>query len=315
MVIYDDSSITPVKQKLRVYIPGWTKYIPMLYLMFWNPVFQRRIMRSRIIPAIRPGHTFWTGVIISVLSFPWGYPALANSSRILYYIIMGVVVVLIAIIAVRLFWVSAVVTITRMKDLLTEDQKDPVLTTPLSDRAIFFGECVGNVMKGHLVFEAAVSFALGLAVPYVTIILFLALFLTMFFIFIGFPALIAILTLTVPIAWMIFMSIMILLLLAFSAGYYAIISDFSVAILMTILHTALFTAIGSMFLFLPFYLGNITLMEPNQMLLGFGAGTLFQVCWMLISVYGTGWAGLRAFSMHRRPGYYEADKITAFDQV
>ncbi|MCX6646545.1 MAG: hypothetical protein NTY09_09330 [bacterium] len=313
--MYYDNSIVPVKEKLRVYIPRWVRYIPALHNMYWNPVFQRRVIRKRLEPAIGSGHTFWTGVIISILTFGWGYTALANSSRTLNYIILSVLGVLIAIIAVRLFWVSVILTVNRMKDLLTEERKDPVLTTPLTDREIFYGECVGNVMKGHLVFEATVCFAFGLVAPYILILIILTLFLSIFFIFIGFAAIIGMLTLVIPIAWMVFMSVMILLLLAFSAGYYAILTDNTVAIMMAILHTALFTIIGSSLLFLPFFLADVTLLEPKQMLIGFGAGVLFQVCWMLISVYGTAWMGLRAFSLSRRPGFYEADKINAFDQA
>jgi hypothetical protein len=170
-------------------------------------------------------------------------------------------------------------------------------------------------MKGHLVFEATVSFAFGLVAPYILILVILTLFLSIFFIFVGLATILGMLTLLIPIAWMIFMSAMILLLLAFSAGYYAILSDTSVAIMMAVLHTVFFTAIGSSFLFLPYYLVDIRTLEPNQILLGFGAGALFQICWMLISVYGTAWMGLRAFSLSRRPGFYEADKINAFDQV
>jgi hypothetical protein len=138
----------------------------------------------------------------------------------------------------------------------------------------------------------------------------------MFFLIVpGFAILLYAIVLLIPIAWMLFMSVMVLLMLAFSAGYYAIITDKVVAVMMTILHTIFLTAVGSSLLFLPFYVSDVTLLEPKQMLLGFGAGALFQVCWMFLCTYGTGWMGLRAFSLRRRPGFYVADRITAFDQV
>ncbi|MCK4719279.1 hypothetical protein KAU08_01395, partial [bacterium] len=121
--------------------------------------------------------------------------------------------------------------------------------------------------------------------------------------------------LLIPVVWMIFMSGTILLMLAFAAGFYAILTDNAVAIMLTIIHTAFFVAIGAAFVSVPFFTGNISQLAPNQMLTGFGGGALFQVCWMLLCAYGTGWMGLRAFSLNRRPGYYELDKINAFDQV
>lgn len=313
--MYTIHSILPAGNKLRVHIPRWVGLFPALHKMYWNPVFQRRVIRKRLEPALTSAHTFWGGVIISILTFHWGYAALASSNNVINYIILGTVGISIAVIAAKLFWVSVIVTVTRMKELLTEDRKDPVLTTPMSDKEIFFGECVGNVMKGHLVFEAAVSFVLGLIAPYFFILILLTLFLSLFLLFIGPAILLYALTLLIPIAWMIFMSAMLLLLLAFSAGYYSILTDNAVAIMMAVLHTILFTAIGSSLLFVPFYVSDLSNLEPNQMLMGFGAGALFQVCWMIISVYGTAWMGLKAFSNKRRPGFYEVDKITAFDQV
>ena len=305
----------PIKEKLRLYIPGWVKYVPALHRMYWNPVFQRRVMRGRLQPALKSAHTFWMGVIVSILTFGWGYSALSGSSSALNYILLGILGILIAIIAIRLFWVSVIITVNRMKELLTEDRMDAVLTTPLTDREIFYGECVGNVMKGHLVFEATVSFAFGLVAPYILILFIFALFLSIFMIFVGFTILLYGLNLLIPIVWMVFMSVMLILLLAFSAGYYSILTDNVVAVMMSILHSVVLTAVGSSLLFLPFYLTDLTTLEPNQMLIGFGAGALFQVCWMIISVYGTAWMGLRAFSLRRRSGYYEVDKMTAFDQA
>ncbi len=283
--------------------------------MFWNPVFQRRLIRKRLEPAINAAHTFWVGFIVSFMSFGWGYEALRTSNNIVNYIILGLIGVSIATIAIRLFWTSVILTVNRMKDLLTDERKDPILTTPMTDPEIFYGECVGNVMKGHLVFEATIGFVLGIVAPYIIILLLLTLVTTLFSIKYGLMLILYAVALLIPVVWMIFMSATILLMLAFAAGFYAILTDNAVAIMLTIIHTAFFVAIGAAFVSIPFFIGNISQLAPNQMLTGFGGGALFQVCWMLLCAYGTGWMGLRAFSLSRRPGYYELDKITAFDQV
>ncbi|HDS30699.1 MAG TPA: hypothetical protein ENN67_06620 [Firmicutes bacterium] len=199
--------------------------------------------------------------------------------------------------------------VTSAKDYRREDSSgilDLVYTTLLTDRWLFYAiflPCVArSVRKLEPVLNLAVVMGLiFLAVPFMGILMKEAK-----------PNELAgvVFSILPTVAWIVINLLMILVLGALSVGLYSMMSKsaYSVAA-MAYFNVIVIFLISSIFII---FLPN-SRMSSGDMIQGMIGTVVFQLSVMTLSIYATGFSAVHAFSKHRRPGYHEDDKATAFD--
>jgi len=287
-------------------MPAWVTYINPLYYLYFNPVFQRRMIRNILGTRISQKAAFIAGFVSS-------FPSLAldvNWVMMVPLLVTGVPayfgLVLIVLLAamIRVQGVAVASTIRCIRELALQDRRDPVLTTPLSDSAVFFGVTIGNPMRGHVLFETAASFVLGLSVMYVLLGA-SALIITVITSPAGALWLLLEIALTLLLlCYMVALAATILLLLTFSSALYAAFLDALSAVIMAIVHFLLVIAVGCWFVFEPLIRSINMQMSEIDALIRLGLAALLLLGWLILATYGTGWAALILFSRSRRPGVY-----------
>ena len=279
--------------------------------MYWNPVFQRRLIRSTMEIGITKRNAFITGaVIVFILSI---LPFFSPEVRMI--ITVWLIAIAVFIIVIRLMGSALVSTAHGMRNIIAEDMKDPLLTTPVKNASIYYGVTLGSLMRGYKIIESMAGFIVGMLASYAGMVFVQIVLKTVGPIEIWIIPFMWLINITFIAVGIFVLGMLILLLITFASGYYATFLDLLTSIIMAVFHFALTVGSGGFFLYIPFILRDIHQMQPDEISNGFMFGGLFMIGWIALATIGTAWMGVISLAKKRCPGFYEPDEITAEDHV
>ncbi len=292
-------------------IPRWVYHIPPLYRMYWNPVFQRCIIRSELDIGISPHASFYTGAAISVILSLLVFIEPVGK----LYFVLGFEILAVLMFVLRIVGSALISSARNMHSLIVEDMKDAVLTTPLKNSSIYYGISIGTLMRGASIIEVSGAFVIGLVLGMAS----------MWILAYPLGAYTPLMAWQPPYMWLLklagvsavlfFLGIMILLIFSFASTMYATYLDVLTSVIMSLVHFTASVGFGACMIFIPFVVRDINNVQNSDIKMGLLFGGLFLVAWLGLVVLGTGWSGLMRFARARTPGYYKDSKLTAEDQV
>ena len=313
--VQDKFGLATERESLRL-----VRRIPFLRRLWRNPVFQRNYARSRIKRIVENRQAFLVGI---------GWAALVNmlamierdaDMRIGISLMFSLVLPLsttFGLTYVRMFILCLTTTPIELRRNIAESELGPVFTTPMSDKQIYYGECLANFVKGLETIEALVYLAAGLLIPcaFLTVFPYLSQYSTT----IDWQDVSIITSNVLLIALFLFSGlILMMLLLSLASGLYAISMPSFNAILVTLVHYAVVTGIayaacGLFGVFttelLPSYYDPFISEEESTVILLISQAAKTIVVIFLCQI--TAAMGVSAFGKSRRPGYYLPERSTS----
>jgi MFS family permease len=290
-------------------IPSWADRFAFLRKLWGHPLFQVRYKRNKLAPILRPGLGFRIGMSVGAAACVVLYllnmlePEKFFWSMAITFGLGGLVFIL--------NWLECLANcvVTNAKDYRREASQgmlELIYTTLLTDTWLFYSLFLPCIVKSVNKLEPIVQYFVGLTLVYVVFPAFAG-------IYAGQDAggLYFVVGIVVPIAaWTILALILILVLAAVAVGLYSMMSASAYSVsAMAYFHIVITALTGSIFLLLI----PSAKSSWSDMIRGLVGTAVFQLSWMVLTIYGTGWSAVMAFSKHRRPGYHEDDKATAFD--
>jgi len=302
---------TNSKRPSRISIPLWVKHIPSLHHMYWNPVFQRRIIRNVLDFGITKKSGFIFGAVyVLILTM-----ATFITPEVKMTLTLGLVSVGVLLILFRLIGSALVSTPKGMRNIMAEDMKDPVLTTPITNASIYYGVTLGTLMRGYMVIESMASMIIGIVFSYAAMVFIRLVLKSVWTLEVWLIPFKWLVSLAVISAGMFALGMLILLLFSFAAGYYATFLDTLTSVIMAVVHFMFMFGFGASLLYIPFILRDFSLMAQDEFVNGMLFGGLFMIGWIAMTVIGTAWMGVLSLARRRCPGFYEPDSISADEHV
>ncbi len=299
--------------------PWWVSLIPFLRNLWSNPVFLRNYGRSRVKRLVSPIPALLTGAFLSAPISVGIVVALGTDWRNVLtacggWLLALPIILLYVVILIRSFIVCLVTTPRELQSDIGLEQLNPMLSTPITDADLYFGETMPNVIKGLEMSESFVALSFGLflpafaicgvpcavqtlGIPYGVLVSVLA--------FIAFP---------VVMVYMIANLVLMMLLLSFAAGIYSVSMAMFGAIVATLVHYFVVRTVASMIssvvrlvFTLPVLAAGSSFMYGGDFLwggAGFVASEVLRIVLVGLGCYLTALYGVSAFAHARRQGYY-----------
>jgi len=302
--------------------PWWVSLIPFLRNLWSNPVFVRNYGRSRVKRPVSPIPAFLVGAFLSA-PISVGIAAALGTEWESVLTVCGVWLLAVPIIllyVVILIWMFIACLVTTPRELQSDiglEQLNPMLSTPITDADLYFGETMPNVVRGLEISESFVALSFGLFLPAFAIcgvpcaVQALGIpqgVLVSMLVFIAFP---------LVMVYMIVNLVLMMLLLSFAAGIYSVSMAMFGAIVATLVHYFVVKTVASMIssaVRLVFTLPALAIGSPYSPymyggefvfpVVGVLAGEVLKIVLVGLGCYLTALYGVSAFAHARRQGYY-----------
>ncbi len=289
--------------------PGWVQAVGPMMELWGNPVFQRRYLLWRLKPAFGVRASFLTGLVASLILNIFFMLVTDKESALLYG--FGVsfaapAIIVMAFMSTRLYASCLVGTPLELRRELSTGMLGTILTTPISDSKIFVAECVSGMMRGLGAVEEVLAILAGLLIPYVLLHISQLWGLAR--------------GVGIEIFWWLVLLVMVLMIVGllnimttFAAGLYAILLPVVATMGAVVIHVwGLF--LGSLYLAweILIVLANDTrALEHANLLVVLLAIALYEIAVLTMLTMLTAHAGVLAFAVARRPGYFEPERANA----
>ncbi len=300
--------------------PWWMYQFRTTRQLWNNPIFRWFYSQSRIKPLTTPLLAFLIGagwsVLFNLIALIGPYFGYEWQEHLMIGGLVGVVGPLQLIYTIVGFWLVMSVMLRTPYEVeknLGGENLNVVLATPLTDRELYLGAALPNVVRSIEVLEQVVLLSFGMFIP--------------FYLLTGIPVAVAelplyislpIIVLSAPVAILIVAYYaltlsLVIFLIALAAAMYAVLMKSVTAILMTIVH----------YLFVSLVVGIFSQLTLLLMSMGFigvalldflfpGASSIASIILaevirkvlVLLAIVGTGYVGINVFSNARRSGYY-----------
>lgn len=291
--------------------PRWINRIPWLAALWTNPVFLRSYSRGWLKATIGAGALFWLALMFAGLihlgfSFTVGVEGAMPALTIGLWLPLSLAFL---VAGIRVFILGLIRTAIEFRKDIDSNVLHDMLTTPLSDAEIFFGECMPNVIRSLYVVGQLLAFCAGLVIPAFVWTDVAAQFLYAIGgpIGSGFPGL----GMMLPsvILWPIFAAVgffLTVLMLAFSAAMYAIVFPTFGAMAAAFFHCIILYRVATIPAAVISFLGMaFTAGAPHSLMWSaFVAGELVKMLALAGLTAATALIGVAILRSHRRPGAY-----------
>jgi len=300
--------------------PWWVKLTPFLAGLWADPVFRRNYARTRVKNVVKPLPAFIFGFVISliiVIATVQLSSGIFKEEALMIALIAGVFVpvgLLTAITYLRMFITCLTTTSIELRRDKDDGSLNLVFTTPKTDAAIYYAECLPSFMKGLEVINALLALLAGNLIPFVIMgLLWVIKFSGEYQVGEG--------EIFMVIFWVIFVAFVILsglilmmLLFSLASGLYALTMPAFGSIFATLAHYGVVNWMSWMIT------GFLISLLQNYLYAGYSPGfelvipvamVLFKTFLVIVGCIITGRLGINTFAKVRRQGYYEPEHTTA----
>jgi len=288
--------------------PRWVEGFGPLVTLWGNPIFQRRYVIGRLEPTLGARKAFIVGLVCSLALNGFLYFVTDRQNAMELGLLVTIALpggIAVCFTGLRLFLTCLIATPLEFRREVGEEQLGAILSTPISDSQVFFGECISGLMRGLGAIEEVIALLAGLVIPYL-------LLMSPIFWPIVKEAGIHAVWWAVLFGLVVIMLALLLVITSVAAGLYSVVMPVVATVPATFFHVFILVA-GSM------YMGNrlvdafarLAHIQYVYILVRFLSLGVFEISAMALILAMTSHFGVLAFARARRPGYYEPERATA----